>query len=312
MCGQSVLIERCMPPKSPKTRLGQPHGHRSKTTIQWPTPWLGANSEVNTHKFSLDLVIADPYCNDLKLMTGQTSTTAYYEQERRTAITTHGHGHKKNLFLSRSVSTQWAKQTPNWLCGCNQWGSNIYFRTKRCVKRTSLIFDFLRCCRFEPARSIDWCPIVVCTQQGGRCGLGRAAAKPNLAVKLQCFISTDSCGHFLKHCCCGDCANQQYQMQRHWCSCSPFSFPMFQNCAASCRSLLTTFSSTKGEESLLYWMASTNWSNGKIPTCAVCWMVVFWQRHLLAPRPCATASQFFDSAPSVLDGHVDLLLRKAE
>ena len=80
------VLERCVTPRPPKTRLGQLQellsaSLKSKTAMRRPTPWLGSKGKLHVHNFSLDLVIAD--CHDLaKLMTERTSTTAT-EQTRR-------------------------------------------------------------------------------------------------------------------------------------------------------------------------------------------------------------------------------------
>ena len=82
----SHILERCVTPRPPKTRLGQLQelltaSRKSKTTMRGPTPWLGSKGKLHTHTFSLDLVIADR--DDLaKSMTERSSTTAT-EQTRR-------------------------------------------------------------------------------------------------------------------------------------------------------------------------------------------------------------------------------------
>ena len=80
------VLERCVTPRPPKTRLGQLQelitaSRKSTTTMRGPTPWLGSKGKLHTHTFSLDLVIADR--DDLaKSMTERSSTTAT-EQTRR-------------------------------------------------------------------------------------------------------------------------------------------------------------------------------------------------------------------------------------
>ena len=82
----SHILERCVTPRPPKTRLGQLQelltaSRKSTTTMRGPTPWLGSKGKLHTHTFSLDLVIADR--DDLaKSMTQRSSTTAT-EQTRR-------------------------------------------------------------------------------------------------------------------------------------------------------------------------------------------------------------------------------------
>ena len=82
----SHILERCVTPRPPKTRLGQLQelltaSRKSKTTMRGPTPWLGSKGKLHTHTFSLDLVIAER--DDLaKSMTERSSTTAA-EQTRR-------------------------------------------------------------------------------------------------------------------------------------------------------------------------------------------------------------------------------------
>ena len=82
----SHILERCVTPRPPKTRLGQLQelltaSRKSTTTMRGPTPWLGSKGKLHTHTFSLDLVIADR--DDLaKSMTERSSTTAT-EQTRR-------------------------------------------------------------------------------------------------------------------------------------------------------------------------------------------------------------------------------------
>ena len=82
----SHILERCVTPRPPKTRLGQLQelltaSRKSTTTMRGPTPWLGSKGKLHTHTFSLDLVIADR--DDLaKSMTERSSTTAA-EQTRR-------------------------------------------------------------------------------------------------------------------------------------------------------------------------------------------------------------------------------------
>ena len=80
------ILERCMTPKLPKTRLGQLQelltgSRKLNSTMRGPTPWLGSKGKLHAHRFSLDLFVVDH--DDLaKSVTEQTSTTAT-EQTRR-------------------------------------------------------------------------------------------------------------------------------------------------------------------------------------------------------------------------------------
>ena len=82
----SHVLERCVTPRPPKTRLGQLQElltacRKSNTTMRGPAPWLGSKGSLHAHTFSLDLVVADH--DDLaRSMTERTSTAAS-EQTRR-------------------------------------------------------------------------------------------------------------------------------------------------------------------------------------------------------------------------------------